>query len=74
MLGFLRSSPYVLAILIAVLTAGLSWAYAKTLSTDPNVPKKTFNKTLVAALVAGLSITWMVNRQEAVSTEPFMEP
>lgn len=71
MLSLLRSHPYVFAVLVALLTAGLSWMYARTIEKDPEVIKKTFNKTLAAALIAGLTLTYFVNRQERLSTEPF---
>ena len=71
MLGFMKGHPYFLAIAIAVLTATLSWAYSRTISADPDETRKVFNKTLAAALVASLALTWIVHRQEPLSVEPF---
>ena len=71
MLGFLRNQPYLVAVLVAFTTAGLAWMYARTIETDPKAVSRTFNKTLAAALVAGLLITWLVQRREKISTEPF---
>ena len=34
MLGFLRGHPYIFALALALLTATLTWAYARTLTTD----------------------------------------
>lgn len=73
MLGFLRSSPYAVAVLVAVLTAALAWAYARTLAKEGEDTRKVFNKTLAAGLIAGLLLTWMVHKREHVSTEPFSE-
>ena len=71
MLGSLKSHPYMVAIVISLLTAGLSWGYARTLSKDPEDARKTFNKTLAAGLIAALLTTWLVHRKEALMTEPF---
>lgn len=71
MLGFLKGHPYLVAMAIALLTATLSWAYARTLSQDPEETRKVFNKTLAAGLIAALTLTWVVHRQEPLSSEPF---
>ena len=71
MLGFLKGHPYLVAMAIALLTAALSWAYARTLTKDPEETRKVFYKTLAAALVASLALTWVVHRQEPLSAEPF---
>ena len=71
MLAFLRNHPYIFSLAIALLTATLSWLYARTIEKDPEKVGKTFNKTLAAGIVAALLLTWLVHRQEPVSTEPF---
>ena len=71
MLGFLRGHPYIFALALALLTATLTWAYARTLTTDAEEQRKTFNKTLAAGVVAALALTWLVHRQEPLATEPF---
>lgn len=71
MLGFLRTHPYVFSLLIAVVTAALIWLYTRTIEKDKDVVNKTFNKTLAAGVVAALALTWLVHRQEPISTEPF---
>ena len=71
MLEFLRNHPYVFALLVATLTASLMWLYTRTIEKDADTVNKTFNKTLLAGLVAGLALTWLVHRQEPICTEPF---
>lgn len=71
MLEFLRNYPYVFALVMATLTATFMWLYTRTLEKDTDKVNKTFNKTLLAGVVAGLTLTWLVHRQEAISTEPF---
>lgn len=71
MLGFLRNHPYIFALSIALLTAGLMWLYTKTIEKDQDKVQKTFNKTLAAGTVAALALTWLVYRQEPICTEPF---
>lgn len=71
MLEFLRNHPYVFSLTLALLTATLVWLYARTVETDPDKVTKTFNKTLLAGVIAALALTWLVHRQEQVSTEPF---
>lgn len=71
MLGFLRGHPYLFALALALLTAGLVWAYTRTLTSDPEQQRTTFYKTLAAGVVAALALTWLVHRREPVATEPF---
>ena len=71
MLGFLKNHPYVFSLSIAVLTAALIWLYTKTIEKDSQVVNKTFNKTLLAGVLAALALTWLVYRPEPLSTEPF---
>lgn len=71
MLGFLRNYPYVFALVVALLTATLMWAYTRTIETDADKIQKTFNKTLAAGVVAALALTWLVHRSEPLSCEPF---
>lgn len=71
MLDFLRNHPYVFSLSIALLTAVLMWLYTRTLEKDSEVVRKTFNKTLLAGVLAALILTYLVHRQEPVSTEPF---
>ena len=71
MLGFLRNHPYVFSLAIALVTATLVWLYARTIEKDADKVNKTFNKTLLAGVIAALALTWLVHRQEQISTEPF---
>lgn len=71
MLGFLRSHPYVFTLSIAVLTAGIMWIYSRTIEKDKDVVNKTFNKTLLAGVIAAMAMTWLVYRQEPICSEPF---
>lgn len=71
MLEFLRNHPYVFSLAIAVLTAALVWLYTRTIEKDQDKVNKTFNKTLLAGIIAALTLTWLVHRQEPICTEPF---
>lgn len=71
MLEVLRSHPYVFALLLGTLTASIMWLYTRTIEKDTDKVNKTFNKTLLAGIVAGLALTWLVHRQEPICTEPF---
>lgn len=71
MMGFLRNHPYIFALTIALVTATLMWLYTKTIEKDTEKVQKTFNKTLAAGIIAALALTWLVHRQEPISTEPF---
>jgi len=71
MLGFLRTHPYVFALCIALATATLMWVYTRTLENDKQVVNRTFNKTLLAGVIAALALTWLVYRQEPICTGPF---
>lgn len=72
MLGFLQQ-PYVFAVVMAIVTAGLVYAYSKITDTkDQKTSKSTFFKTLVAGLIAGMGITYVsTSRTETIATEPF---
>ena len=72
MLGFLKNS-YAFAVVVALLTATLSWLYARTIEKDKDVVNKTFFKTLVAGLIAGVALAWFVSRPEEVMSEPYVE-
>lgn len=65
-------SYYVFAVVVALVAAVLNFLYARTLET-PDDASKTFFKTLVAALIAGLVLAWFVSRPDDVATEPFVE-
>ena len=71
MLEILRNHPYVFSLTIAILTAALVWLYTRTIEKDPEKVQKTFNKTLLAGIIAALALTWVVHRQEPICTEPF---
>lgn len=71
MFGFLREHPYVFALTIAIITAVLVGLYERTIESDPEKVRTTFNKTLAAGVLTALALTWLVHRQEAVSCEPF---
>lgn len=71
MLGFLRDHPYVFSLAVVLLTATLVWLYARTLEKDSEKVNKTFYKTLFAGVIAALTLSWLVYRQEPVCTEPF---
>lgn len=66
---------YVFALVVAVVTATLSWLYARTLEgkKDEDAPSKTFYKTLAAGMLGGMALAWFVSRPEEVLTEPFQE-
>jgi hypothetical protein len=72
MLPFLKNHPYFFSLTLALLTAGIVWLYARTLEKDGDKVNKTFNKTLAAGVVAALALTWLVHREEPVSSEPFI--
>jgi multisubunit Na+/H+ antiporter MnhC subunit len=70
-IGFLQN-PHAFALAIAISTAILSFLYAKTTETsDPKAPAKVFWKTLAAAVISALVLTWIVYRPEHISREPF---
>lgn len=72
MLGFLQQ-PYVFAVVVAIVTAGLVYVYSKiTDSKDQKTSKSTFFKTLVAGLIAGMGLAYASSpRTETIATEPF---
>jgi Na+-driven multidrug efflux pump len=72
MLAFLKNHPYIFSLALALLTASLTWLYARTIEKDKDKVNKTFNKTLAAGVVAALALTWLVHREEPVSREPFI--
>ena len=57
MLGILKQ-PYVFAVVLAVLTAGLMYVYARTVEADKERCNKTFFKTLAIASVSGLLLAY----------------
>lgn len=73
MLGFLRNYPYLFALFIALITAALTWLYERTIEPDAAKVQKTFNKTLLAGVIAALALTWVVHRQEPTACEPFIQ-
>ena len=71
MLGFLKN-PHMFAISVAVLTATLSYLYARTTEPDKQAQTKVFWKTLIIGVISALLLTWLgYGRQEPVATEPF---
>ncbi len=77
MFDFLRN-PHGFGMAIAVVTAVLSYLYARTTETDKHVQQKTFWKTLVVGIIASLLVVWTsssASRPDAIVTEPFnIEP
>ena len=74
-MSFLKNH-YIFAITLAVLTAILSWLYARTLpqpEKDDTAVTKVFYKTLVAGLVGGLALAWFVSRPDDILTTPYVE-
>lgn len=71
MFGFLKS-PHMFALSVAVLTALLSYLYARTTEKNEHAQTKVFWKTLIIGVVSALLITWLAHgRQEQMATEPF---
>lgn len=73
MLSFLRNYPYAFALVIALVTAALVWLYERTIEPDAEKTRKTFNKTLLAGVIAALAITWLAHKQEPLACEPFIQ-
>lgn len=73
MLGFLRNYPYAFALVVALVTAVLVWLYERTIEPDTEKTKKTFNKTLLAGVLAALAVAWLASRQEPLAAEPFIQ-
>lgn len=72
MLGALLQNTYVLVVLMALLTSVLAYAFSRLTDTDPARPNRTFFKTLVSGLAAGLALAYFASpRAEQVATEPF---
>lgn len=72
MISFLRNTPSAFAILVALLTAVLAWAYERTLEPDAAKVTRTFYKTLAAGAISAVVLTYIVHRPEPVAPEPFM--
>ena len=69
-------SPTVIALATALLTAALSWAYAKILLKDP-AAEKTLAKTLVSGLLAAVCVLLYVrqfDRVPSLQADPFFAP
>lgn len=72
MLGILQQ-PYVFAVVVAILTAALTYFYSRTIEADDK-SNKTFFKTLTAGLLVGLGLAYLSQpKTEALATEPFMD-
>ena len=72
MLGGLLQNSYVFAVLMAVLTSVLAYVFSRVTDPDPARPNRTFFKTLVSALAAGLALAYFAApRAEPLATEPF---
>lgn len=72
MLGFLQQ-PYVFAVVVAVATAVLAYLYSRVTDQDATRHSKTFFRTLVAATLAGVGLTYVATARSApvMATEPF---
>ena len=71
MMEFLKN-PHGFGISIAVLTALLSYLYARTTESDKTAQNKVFWKTLVIGVISALVLTWLgYSRPEPVAIEPF---
>lgn len=70
-MGSLFSNYYVFGFTVAVLTAGLVYAYQQSVEPNPETNKKTFYKTLAAGVMASFAMAYIVNRPQPVSSEPF---
>jgi hypothetical protein len=74
MFAFLQQ-PYVFAAAMALITAGLVYAYSMVTDRDGERSRKTFFKTLAAGVLAGAVLTYAAKpRAEALATEPFDVP
>ena len=72
-MGSVFANPYVFGFLIALLTAGLVYAYQQSVEPDQEVNKRTFFKVLAAGVLAAIIMTYLVHRpQPPISTEPFV--
>ena len=58
MFGLLKQ-PYVFALALALLTAGLMYLYARTIERDGDKCTKTFFKTLAISSVSGLALAYL---------------
>jgi hypothetical protein len=71
MLAVIRQ-PYVFALVVALLTAALAYAYSYVTDRDRAVSYRTFFKTLVAAAASGMVLTYLTQPGEDImATEPF---
>lgn len=71
MFAFIRQ-PYVFAVTLALVTAVLSYLYARITDSESKKSYQTFFKTLAAGLIAGLVLTYISSpKSEPVATEPF---
>ena len=70
-MGEMLKNPWVFAVVAAVLSASLAWAYERTLTNDSKQLKKTFVKTLVTSGIALAALSWWVSRPEPTMSEPF---
>ena len=65
-------NPHAFGLTIALLTATITFLYAKTTEkNDANAPMKVFWKTLVAGAISALVLAWVVHRPEHMMREPF---
>jgi 4-hydroxybenzoate polyprenyltransferase len=70
----LLRNPHAFGLTIALLTAILTFLYAKTTEKDnPSAPTKVFWKTLVAGAISALVLAWVVHRPEQMLREPFSD-
>ena len=67
------TNPYVVGVLIALLTAAVMWGLQHSVAPDDaDAKKKVFFKTLAAGTVSALSLAYAFNRSSPISTEPFI--
>ena len=69
-------SPAAVALLVAVVAAALSWAYAKWMLKDP-APEKVLVKALACNIVAAVAVVLYTKQYEPVPSlqaDPFFAP
>ena len=72
-MSFLRTNPWVFAIVAASLAAAAAYAFAALeKGTDPDAPRKAAFKTLTFAFLANAALVWFT-RTESLDHTPFQE-
>ena len=73
-MSFLRTNPWVFAIVAASLAAAAAYAFAalEKKGADPDAPRKAAFKTLTFAFLANAALVWFT-RTESLDHTPFQE-